>query len=120
MTERGITGLEIQEALQRGRMKKYDGDLTSLEYKNLYIVFNKFFNNNVKEDGFVIVTAYRPNRSLENKIDQIPYPHPWWKKEGRQVFVDQAHFLVDSGVDEDMVISLLKSLYTAACGEFGV
>lgn len=70
-------------------------------------------------DIIQIITIYRSNRTLEEKIKRIPAPNDWWKKSSRKAFRNQAYFLLEKGLSQDEIMLLLEDLYKAVCAEFG-
>ena len=113
MEERGITEEEIEIALDKAKIESHHENKIIRDYKTLRVVFT------TDGETIKVLTVYHPNKTLERKIDAIPAPHEWWKQDGKQVFIDQAYFLIEKGLSEDEVISHLTDVFRAVCGEFG-
>ena len=113
LEERGITKDEVEEVMLKATIKGYRDGVKTLEYNDICVVFAKTW------DATVIVTAFKTDRELEDKVNLIPSPQEWWKTDNRDFFVDQASFLKERGLNDEEIIEHLTKLFKAVCQEFG-
>jgi hypothetical protein len=111
--ERGIDVKDVEIVVQVGTPVSWRDGKKAKEYKGLRVVYSE------ADDIFVVVTAYKVDKNLEQIVKKIPQPNEWWKSSDEDVFVSQAYFLQDKGLSTDEIEDHLTAVYNAVCGEYG-
>lgn len=115
MDERGITEEDINIVLQKAKLVRQNSKSTVKQYQDIAVAYFE----NTELDKLVVITVFKPEKSLERRIVRIPKPQDWWHKEDKDVFINQGYFLLEKGLDEEEIIDHLTKLFNAVCGEFG-
>lgn len=114
MNEREIDVETYEEFIKKARISfKPDGSIKAEYRKNIFILLEQ-------EKIIKVLTAYKKNLPLEKMIEKLPPDgNGFWKQEAKDMFLEQAYFLLSKGLTEDEIVEHLTNVYVATTKEYG-
>ena len=113
LKERKISKEDAIKVIRKGKAVRYHEKKKIFYYYSNIVVFEE------KDDSIQVITVYKSNKTLEQKIEKIPDPYEWIKQADKETFINQAYFLSEKGLSDDEIIEHLDIVFRAVCGEYG-
>ena len=113
LIERKISQEDAEKVIRKGKPIGWRNGSRIYAYYSNVVVFDD------KGEDIQVITVYKLNRTLEQRIEMMAQPYEWFKEDNKRVFIHHAYYLLDKGLEMDEVLWHLEELYNAVCGEFG-